>query len=34
MSYVTGEVLWTDGGFYGAVTTGRQTSAMGQAATE
>ncbi len=30
MSYVTGEVLWTDGGFYGAVSTGRQTTAMGQ----
>jgi NAD(P)-dependent dehydrogenase (short-subunit alcohol dehydrogenase family) len=24
MSYVAGEVLWTDGGFLGAVTTGRQ----------
>jgi len=29
MSYVTGEVLWTDGGFYGAVTTGRQKPVMG-----
>ena len=25
MSYVAGEVLWTDGGFYGALTTGRIT---------
>ena len=33
MSYVTGEVLWTDGGFFGAVTTGRQKTAMGQSAT-
>jgi hypothetical protein len=23
MSYVTGEVLWTEGGFLGALTTGR-----------
>jgi NAD(P)-dependent dehydrogenase (short-subunit alcohol dehydrogenase family) len=23
MSYVTGEVLWTDGGFLGALTTGQ-----------
>ena len=30
MSYVTGEVLWTDGGFFGSVTAGRQTTAMGQ----
>ncbi|HLG68123.1 MAG TPA: SDR family oxidoreductase [Acidimicrobiales bacterium] len=29
MSYVTGEVLWTDGGFYGAVTAGRQQTDMG-----
>jgi NAD(P)-dependent dehydrogenase (short-subunit alcohol dehydrogenase family) len=34
MSYVTGEVLWTDGGFYGAVTAGRQASRMGSAAAE
>ena len=25
MSYVSGEVLWTDGGFLGAVTTGRSS---------
>jgi hypothetical protein len=25
MSYVAGEVLWTDGGFFGALTTGRIT---------
>ncbi|MBO0727802.1 MAG: SDR family oxidoreductase [Acidimicrobiaceae bacterium] len=31
MSYVTGEVLWTDGGFFGAVTAGRQQTAMGGA---
>ncbi len=31
MSYVTGEVLWSDGGFYGSVTTGRQKTAMGPA---
>ncbi len=29
MSYVTGEVLWTDGGFFGSVTMGRQQSVMG-----
>jgi NAD(P)-dependent dehydrogenase (short-subunit alcohol dehydrogenase family) len=29
MSYVTGEVLWTDGGFFGSVTMGRQQSIMG-----
>ena len=32
MSYVTGEVLWTDGGFFGAVATGRQQTVMGPAA--
>jgi NAD(P)-dependent dehydrogenase (short-subunit alcohol dehydrogenase family) len=32
MSYVTGEVLWTDGGFHGAVTTGQQKTAMGRTA--
>jgi NAD(P)-dependent dehydrogenase (short-subunit alcohol dehydrogenase family) len=26
MSYVSGEVLWTDGGFLGAMTTGRQAA--------
>jgi NAD(P)-dependent dehydrogenase (short-subunit alcohol dehydrogenase family) len=31
MSYVTGEVLWTDGGFFGAVSTGRQQTIMGPA---
>ncbi len=30
MSYVTGEVLWTDGGFAGAVAVGQQTP-MGRA---
>lgn len=29
MSYVTGEILWTDGGFFGAVSTGRQATVMG-----
>lgn len=29
MSYVTGEVLWTDGGFFGAISTGRQQTVMG-----
>jgi NAD(P)-dependent dehydrogenase (short-subunit alcohol dehydrogenase family) len=33
MSYVTGEVLWTDGGLFGAITTGRQNTAMGRPAT-
>jgi NAD(P)-dependent dehydrogenase (short-subunit alcohol dehydrogenase family) len=32
MSYVTGEVLWTDGGFFGSVTMGRQQSVMGGSA--
>jgi NAD(P)-dependent dehydrogenase (short-subunit alcohol dehydrogenase family) len=30
MSYVTGEVLWTDGGFLGALTTGRMNAAWAQ----
>jgi NAD(P)-dependent dehydrogenase (short-subunit alcohol dehydrogenase family) len=29
MSYVTGEVLWTDGGFAGAVTVGKIQPQMG-----
>jgi NAD(P)-dependent dehydrogenase (short-subunit alcohol dehydrogenase family) len=34
MSYVGGEVLWTDGGFNGALTTGRQGAGWVDTATE